>query len=133
MIRAVNPLGLGTVVRLLAIPAVAAEICDRTMASPGELLETLRDEPGVELIHEDDLYLALAEKARSIVWTFTRPNHPAHPAVVCRRVVQQGDAVGVDMRVVCVGPKAACDRMVADFQELNKRMRENFERTHPSQ
>jgi hypothetical protein len=135
MIRAVKPLWVGTValVVLQAIPADAAEICDRTMASPGQLLDTLRNEPGIQLIHEDDLYMAFAEKSHSIVWTFTRPGHPAHPAVVCRRPVEQGAAVAIEMRVVCGGPKDACDRLVADFEELNKRMREDFERNHPSQ
>ena len=135
MIRALTLLLVGTVAlsSIQTIPARAAEICGRTMTSPGQLLDTLRNEAGIELIHQDDLYLAFAEEARGIVWTFTRPNHPAHPAVVCRQVVQQGEDIGVETRVLCGGRKTACDRMVADFQDLNERMKQDIQRNHSSQ
>ncbi len=63
------------------------------------------------------------------LWSFTPPNHPAHPAAVKRTLVQKDGAFFVEMDALCQATKAACDALMAEFQELNNRMRESIERS----
>ena len=58
------------------------------------------------------------------VWSFTNPQHPAHPAVVKRWPVEEDGVVSIKMDVLCQADKSACDKLVADFQVLNTQMRE---------
>ncbi len=57
-----------------------------------------------------------------VIWTFTPENHPAHPAVVRRALVEKGGALVIEMAVHCEAAKAPCDQLVRDFQNLNQRL-----------
>jgi hypothetical protein len=62
------------------------------------------------------------------IWSFTPANHPAHPAVIKRIIVQKGDGIFIDMSALCHAEKPACDKLVAEFQALNDKIRESFSR-----
>lgn len=66
------------------------------------------------------------DKPTNTIWSFTPPNHPAHPAVVKRAVVSRDGAVGIDMTALCQASKAACDKLMEEFKELNARMSQSM-------
>lgn len=77
-------------------------------------------------------YIALRDRNRMITWTFTQSSHPAHPAVVCRRVVESDGAVRLEMNTTCEANKPACDALIAEFEQMNARMMEEMKRQRPS-
>ncbi|MEM1371228.1 MAG: hypothetical protein AAGG72_03250 [Pseudomonadota bacterium] len=91
-------------------------------ASPTALLNRLRDEQKLEEVHRDASYVALQDGKTFAVWTFTQADQPAHPAVVCRVPVRDGENITVKMVINCDGPKKACEQMEADFKALNQQM-----------
>lgn len=62
------------------------------------------------------------------LWSFTPPDHPAHPAVVKRNPVQKDGAMFIQMRALCQAEKAACDKLIAEFQELNNKIAADIQR-----
>jgi len=60
-------------------------------------------------------------------WAFVPQGDPSFPAVVRRKVLEKNGEVFVDMGVLCGGPKAACDRLVAAFATLNEEMKKDAE------
>jgi hypothetical protein len=58
------------------------------------------------------------------LWDFTKPSHPAHPSVACRRLVQKGDQFIVETQLECRAAKAQCDRLAADYARLDKQMQD---------
>lgn len=71
----------------------------------------------------DDQYIALRDTAQ-ITWTFTQPANPAHPAMVCRRIVGPEGRLELETNASCLASQQACDAMMADFAKLNARMME---------
>ena len=64
------------------------------------------------------------------LWSFTPPGHPAHPAAIKRTLVEKDGAWHVEMNALCQADKTACDKLMAEFQALNEKMRESIERSH---
>ncbi|MES2548023.1 MAG: molecular chaperone DnaJ [Pseudomonadota bacterium] len=62
------------------------------------------------------------------VWSFTPEGHYAHPAVVKRELKQNEDG-GVYMKTtaLCQAEKESCDRLIEEFEQLNKKMRKNVQ------
>ena len=105
-------------------PAVTAQEspCARANTDPVELQKTLTGTDKLPEVFRDDNYLALQDKSTWAVWTFTQPSNPAHPAVVCRRPVQEGDTITLDMVINCKGDGRACAQLDQDFRALNAKM-----------
>src|SRR5262245_19370595 len=68
------------------------------------------------------------DQATSTLWSFTPQNHPAYPAAVKRTVVERDGAVYIEMSGLCEATKSACDKLMAEFQALNDKMREAMNR-----
>src|SRR6266446_346416 len=62
------------------------------------------------------------DRPNDTLWSFTPSNHPAHPAVVKRTIVSGEGGIGINMTALCQASKPACDKLMAEFQELNERM-----------
>lgn len=62
------------------------------------------------------------------LWSFTPPSHPAHPAVVKRNPAQKDGAMYIQMRALCQADKAACDKLIEEFQELNRKIAADIQR-----
>ena len=60
------------------------------------------------------------------LWNFTKPHHPAHPAVACRRIVQRGEQFSVETQLECRAAKARCDQLAADYARLDKQMQDSL-------
>jgi len=69
-------------------------------------------------------FVVVTESSGLVVWTFTQPPHPAHPAVARRAIVERNGAIFVDMAILCEAARRPCDRLVRDFEELNEQMRQ---------
>src|SRR5262249_41816615 len=64
------------------------------------------------------------------MYSFTPAGHPAHPAAVRRTVFREADgAWSLKMSILCEAAQPACDKLAADFQELNNKMREDLARS----
>lgn len=118
-------------VRILAVfaalataagPGMAAELCGRPQETPQAMFERLTKTEKLGESFRDKSYVALNDAAKETVWTFTVPGHPAHPSVVCRRPVQEGAQIRLEMNVQCNAPEVECQKLVRGFQELNQRM-----------
>ncbi|MEO1281147.1 MAG: hypothetical protein AAFV69_05365 [Pseudomonadota bacterium] len=96
--------------------------------APDALYKVLTDERKLPEVHKDASYIALQDKATFAMWTFTQESQAAHPAVVCRVPLKEGDTITLDMVVNCAGPEKACSQLEFDFKELNRRMQLEVEK-----
>jgi hypothetical protein len=65
------------------------------------------------------------------LWSFAPSDHPAYPSAVKRTLVEQNGAFYVRMNVLCQAAQSPCDKLVAEFQQLNEQMRQSIARSHP--
>jgi hypothetical protein len=66
--------------------------------------------------------VALENGQDGTLWSFTLPAHPAHPAAVCRRVMERRGIIDIPTAIVCRGSEGACTKLKGDFDALNARM-----------
>jgi hypothetical protein len=66
------------------------------------------------------------DRSHFTLWSFPPEGDPAYPSAVKRTAVQTGTGVNMDMKVLCQSTQSACDKLVADFNALNERMRNSF-------
>lgn len=96
--------------------------------APADLMKILTEERKFPEIHKDGSYVAIQDKKTLAMWTFTRDGQAAHPAVVCRVMLRDGDSITMDMVIKCDGPEKACAQLKYDFTMLNRRMQMELER-----
>ena len=74
----------------------------------------------------------IEDRSANTFWSFTPPNHPAYPAAVKRTIVSRGDGISIEMTALCQASKAACDKLMEEFKELNERMSQSMRGGTPS-
>jgi len=117
---------------LTALLVVASSATAQQQPSESEIgyptvaaaLEALKARPDVKISVRDG-WTIINDPTSGAVWSFTPPNHPAHPAAVKRTVVQKNGQVFLDMRALCQASKAACDKLISEFRELNEKAAES--------
>jgi hypothetical protein len=67
-------------------------------------------------------WIIFEDKSSSTFWSFTPPQHPAHPAAVKRTIVSRNGAIALDMKALCQADKGPCDTLIAEFTALNEEM-----------
>jgi hypothetical protein len=89
-------------------------------------LEALKAKPGTKVTVSEKWTTIEDMEGRDIVlWSFTHPEHPAHPSVVKRAMQARADGFYIDMNVRCeVVDRAACAALVRSFQTLNEKVRQ---------
>ncbi|MCC6982947.1 MAG: hypothetical protein IT535_06715 [Bauldia sp.] len=105
------------------------------LAAPEDDLRTLREEamarPGV-LVTEYPDFTMVEDRAHLTIFYFTKPSHYAHPAAVQRAVVQENGAFSMNYTVwpheTPQSAPASFQRWMAEFAELDRRMREAIQR-----
>jgi hypothetical protein len=100
---------------------------DREYPTAAAALDAIRAKSGVKISVQSG-WTVIEDRSTLSIWSFTPPGHPAHPAAIHRKVVQQGDNLFIKMNVLCEAPKSACDAMVAEFQNLNGQVSEHLKR-----
>ena len=94
-------------------------------------LDAVKSKPGVRVTVQQG-WIVIEDRATMTVWSFTSPGNPAHPAAVRREVKQAKDgSVNIEQRVLCEAAKGPCDKINAEFVELNNKMRRAIERDRP--
>lgn len=68
------------------------------------------------------------------IWSVSPEGYPAYPAVVKRHIFEKDGAWYVTMGVLCQAAKAPCDQLVRDYEELDRRLKEQLRQaTHAQQ
>lgn len=99
--------------------------------SPAAALTALRAKPGVS-VKEENGWIIANDPDEKALWTFTTAGHPAHPAAVKRLVIEKDGAAHIQMSVTCGAQKAACDRLVQQFKELNESISRSMTTADPA-
>ena len=110
----------------VATDSHAGVLCRRDVPSLISVAAELARENAGQTLIDTDQFMAFADKPNSAVWTFTKPAHPAHPAVVCRYPIKIGERYHVKLEATCGGTKSACDQLIEDFRKLNERIPEDI-------
>ncbi|MBN9247514.1 hypothetical protein [Hyphomicrobium sp.] len=129
---ALPALGDDAIVKLPATPmpaagpttAAATEFCGDASGKAEDLIARYSSKAGLSQVYTSELYTAFSDdpKNATVMYTFTTKHNPAYPAAVCRKVVHDGDALTVQMKVVCDGKAEACAKLQNDFNVMTARM-----------
>src|SRR6267378_5322038 len=119
-----------TVLVLLALAVVASVASAQEGRGVGyptvaAALEALKARSDVNISVQGG-WTIVDDRPNNALWSFTPSNHPAHPAVVKRAIVSRNGGIGVNMTALCQASKPACDKLMAEFQELNERMSQSI-------
>jgi hypothetical protein len=104
--------------------AAAGEFCGEPTGKAEELIQRYSTKPGLKQVYKSDQYVAFSDddKNSSVMYTFTVKGHPAFPAAVCRKPVQEGNNLVIKMSVVCDGEAEACSKLRNDFNVMTAKM-----------
>jgi hypothetical protein len=126
-------LAFATFLAAVAVPpgreqaaAAGDDLCGEPKAAPQVLYDRLAKDGRLREMHRNELYVALENGQDGMLWTFTQPAHPAHPAVVCRRVMERRGLVDIPTTIVCDGAEPECAKLRRDFEALNARIIEDL-------
>jgi hypothetical protein len=97
-------------------------LCGTPAMKASEKLQQFQSAGSPE-VFRDTRYVAYRDAA-GITWTFTLAGNPAHPAVVCRRIVGPEGKLQLETNASCDASREACDAMMAEFAKLNAAMLE---------
>ena len=82
--------------------------------------EALKADPTAEFKEEDGwIVVTSKEGENTALWSFTPPDHPAHPAVAKRGTIWFNGNLILDMRLMCLAERKDCDALYEDFVALN--------------
>jgi hypothetical protein len=111
-------------------PAAGEVLCGETFTSAEALEAVIKTRPGVKVLASDASAVSYSDPATSFIWNFAKKANEAFPSVACRRLVKAGGAFNVVTEIECGAAKAACDRLAASYNELDRKMRESVEKEH---
>lgn len=86
-------------------------------------LQALRARPDIHLSVQGGWTLA-EDGANHTFWAFSPEGDPSYPSAIKRVITERNGDVYIEMGVDCEASKAACDKLVIDFQRLNDSIRE---------
>ena len=89
-------------------------------------LEAIRTKSGAKVTMQSGW-----TKTSTTVWSFTPPSNPAYPAALRRSIIAHDGASVVKSDAMCEAEKSACDQLMAEVHELDKRMIEASKTTQP--
>jgi hypothetical protein len=116
----------GLVIAAAVVPvaqgSAADDLCGKPKAAPEALYRELAKDSGLREMARSDVFVGLEDGRDGTLWTFTLPAHPAHPAVVCRRIVERRGVLEIPTTIECKGAEAACAKLKSDFDALNERV-----------
>ncbi|WP_105189800.1 molecular chaperone DnaJ [Pseudoalteromonas sp. T1lg48] len=89
-------------------------------------LEALKNKQGTKLSVQGGWTIVEdKEESNMVLWSFTPSAHPAYPAAVKRKVLERDGKVYIQMSALCQAKKAACDKLMQEFEQLNKNIMKN--------
>jgi hypothetical protein len=112
----------------LSVVAVRAQTSsDLGYPTVAAALEALQKKADVRISQQGG-WTVIEDHASLTLWSFAPERHPAHPAAVRRKIVEERGNIYVQMNVLCEAAKQACDALVADFDKLNQQMAADLNR-----
>jgi hypothetical protein len=102
--------------------SAAGDLCGKPRTAPEALYQELVKDTGLREMARSDVFVGLEDGRDGTLWTFTLPAHPAHPAAVCRRIVERRGILDIPTAIECKGAEAACAKLKSDFDALNERV-----------
>jgi len=87
--------------------------------------------PDVECRYIRAFQRQCSSASRSTIWTFTRPGHPAHPAVSRGVLVTSPNHIAIDRSGHFVGDEASFRKWMDEWAVVDKRQIQEFSQ-HPS-
>ena len=102
----------------------AQQFCGDPTGKAEELITRYSTQQGLKETYKSVDYVAYSDddKNPTVIYTFTTKGHAAHPAIVCRKQVKEGENLVLKMEIVCEGGKEACDKLRNDFNVINAQM-----------
>jgi len=90
-------------------------------------LRDLHSKPEV-IFREESGWIIAEDRSHYTLWSFAMEADPAYPSAVKRTAVQEtGGSVTMNMNILCEAKQDACDKLVANFNELNERARDSLQ------
>jgi len=90
-------------------------------------LKDLHSKPEV-IFREEGGWIIAEDRSHYTLWSFATEGDPAYPSAVKRTAVQEsGGSVTMNMNILCEAIQDACDKLVANFNELNERARDSLQ------
>jgi hypothetical protein len=111
-------------------PGTGEVFCGEEFQSVEALEAIIKSKPGIKVLASDASVVSYSDPATNFVWNFATETNEAFPHVACRRLVQVDGAFRVVTEISCGAEKAACDRLVAAYNDLDRQMREAVEKEH---
>ena len=108
------------------LQAQAQQICEVPVSDIEAVRALVLKLPGAAPADSRSPDFDVINVGRGQLWNFTKPNHPAHPSVACRRLVQKGQQFSVETQLECRAAKAQCDQLAADYASLDKQMQDGL-------
>ncbi|WFU40893.1 hypothetical protein QA640_43270 [Bradyrhizobium sp. CB82] len=99
---------------------------DTSYTTAAAALAALRAKSGVKTSVQSG-WTVIEDAATLSLWSFPPAGHPAYPAAIQRRVMQEGSNVVIKMNVLCEASKPACDALVLEFEKLNGNVRRQMQ------
>ena len=91
-------------------------------------LRDLHSKPDV-IFREEGGWIIAEDRSHYTLWSFATESDPAYPSAVKRTAVQEaGGSVTMNMNILCEAKQDACDKLVANFNELNERARDSLKK-----
>ncbi len=106
----------------------ADDLCGEPNASPQALYERLAKDSRLREMRRNEHYVGLENGQDGTLWTFTLPKHPAHPAAICRRLMERRGIIDIPTTIVCKGAEPACAQLKTEFDALNARVIDDLHR-----
>ena len=122
---------LGTLATIAAISLLSVANGDEESAigfdTVIEALEALKADSSASVRNEGGWTIVNQKVGDDrIIWSFTPEGHAAHPAAVKRTIFEKDGALYISLEALCQGPKPACDALIEQFKELNRRVQQSI-------
>ena len=102
------------------IAEVDASQSDLSFDSVADARAKLKARTGTSFSRGADGWDTFAEEASHTVWSFAPDGYFAYPAMIERRLIQDGTGGSIKMSVLCEADQDACDRMVKEASAVNR-------------
>ena len=98
-----------------------AEMCGIVGVDAADLLVTARRSTSLRVVPISSARFEMFEGGEPSKYQLvaTRPTEPAHPAVSCRELYEEGGALRMKRSMRCDADRADCDALFQEFQTLD--------------
>lgn len=114
----------GWVARLFALSLTLGCVATQTMVHADPRIDDARQRL------ERDTSLEWAEQGQWLVatgaeqlWLFTKPEHPAHPAMASRRPVEKDGALSIETKLTCAQETSLCEAVLDEFNVIDAELK----------